>query len=86
MPVSNAGFGPSCPFSGEKLCVTLTVYKVADMTEAVKMTNAIQVTSNCMSTRACSEVWMYACVCVRVCMYVCMHVYVYVYVCMYLCI
>lgn len=40
--VPETGTGPEYPFSGEKLSVTLTVYKVKDITEAVEMTNKIQ--------------------------------------------
>jgi len=40
--VKETGYGPSCPFSGEKLSVTLTLYKVKNIDEATKLTNAIQ--------------------------------------------
>jgi sulfoacetaldehyde dehydrogenase len=40
--VKETGVGPECPFSGEKLSVTLTYYKVKDINEAVSMTNKIQ--------------------------------------------
>ena len=40
--VKETGYGPKCPFSGEKLCVTLTLYKVKDIEEATSLTNAIQ--------------------------------------------
>jgi sulfoacetaldehyde dehydrogenase len=40
--VPETGTGPEYPFSGEKLSVTLTVYKVKDINEAVELTNKIQ--------------------------------------------
>jgi sulfoacetaldehyde dehydrogenase len=40
--VKETGAGAKFPFSGEKLCVTLTLYKVKDINEAVIMTNKIQ--------------------------------------------
>jgi sulfoacetaldehyde dehydrogenase len=40
--VKETGVGPSCPFSGEKLSVTLTLYKVKDIKEATNLTNTIQ--------------------------------------------
>ncbi len=40
--VPETGTGPDYPFSGEKLTVTMTLYKVKDIDEAIAMTNAIQ--------------------------------------------
>ena len=40
--VPETGVGSDHPFSGEKLCVTLTLYKVANIDEAISMTNKIQ--------------------------------------------
>lgn len=40
--IPETGTGPNYPFSGEKLSVNLTVYRVKNMKEAVKMTNKIQ--------------------------------------------
>jgi len=40
--VPETGTGPNFPFSGEKLSVTLTVYRVKSIRDAVKMTNKIQ--------------------------------------------
>lgn len=40
--VKEQGVGKDFPFSGEKLCVTLTVYNVADLQGAIDMTNSIQ--------------------------------------------
>ena len=40
--VQETGAGPNYPFSGEKLSVTLTVYRVKDIKAAIKMTNKIQ--------------------------------------------
>eukprot|EP00605_Chrysophyceae_sp_TOSAG23-4_P001719 GSChrysophyteH1.ASY1.ANO1.1888.1 assembled CDS len=40
--VKEEGAGPNHPFSGEKLSVTLTYYKVKDIDDAIRMTNAIQ--------------------------------------------
>ena len=40
--VPESGAGPKYPFSGEKLSVTLTVYRVKDVMAAIKMTNKIQ--------------------------------------------
>jgi len=39
--VEEDGVGPEHPFSGEKMCVTLTVFKVADFDAAVNQVNAI---------------------------------------------
>jgi len=40
--VKETGVGPDAPFSGEKLHVTLTMYKIKDIQEAVDMTRSIQ--------------------------------------------
>lgn len=40
--VPETGVGPDAPFSGEKLCVTLTLYKVGSVQEAITRTNDIQ--------------------------------------------
>jgi sulfoacetaldehyde dehydrogenase len=40
--VKEDSVGPDAPFSGEKLCVTLTCYKVKDLQHAIEMTNNIQ--------------------------------------------
>ncbi|MCX2980298.1 aldehyde dehydrogenase family protein [Halieaceae bacterium IMCC14734] len=40
--VPETGAGPDYPFSGEKLSVTMTLYKVKDIDEAISLTNAIQ--------------------------------------------
>ena len=40
--VGEQGVGRDFPFSGEKLCVTLTLYKVKDLQGAIDMTNSIQ--------------------------------------------
>ena len=40
--VKETGVGPNHPFSGEKLSVTLTLYKINNIEDAVKMTNMIQ--------------------------------------------
>eukprot|EP00606_Chrysophyceae_sp_TOSAG23-5_P001591 GSChrysophyteH2.ASY1.ANO1.177.1 assembled CDS len=40
--VKESGVGADHPFSGEKLSVTLTLYKIKDIQEAVTMTNKIQ--------------------------------------------
>jgi sulfoacetaldehyde dehydrogenase len=40
--VKETNVGPDAPFSGEKLCVALTVYKVADIDSAISKTNDIQ--------------------------------------------
>lgn len=40
--VPETGAGPDYPFSGEKLTVTMALYKVRDIDEAIAMTNAIQ--------------------------------------------
>jgi len=40
--VPETGAGPDYPFSGEKLSVTMALYKVKDIDEAIERTNAIQ--------------------------------------------
>lgn len=40
--VPETGAGPDYPFSGEKLTVTMALYKVEDIDEAIEMTNRIQ--------------------------------------------
>ena len=40
--VPETGVGPDHPFSGEKLTVTMTLYRVKDIDEAIAMTNRIQ--------------------------------------------
>lgn len=40
--VPETGAGPDYPFSGEKLTVTMTLYRVKDIDEAIEMTNRIQ--------------------------------------------
>ena len=40
--VPETGAGPDYPFSGEKLTVTMALYKVQDIDEAIEMTNTIQ--------------------------------------------
>lgn len=40
--VPESGAGPDFPFSGEKLSVTMALYKVADIDEAIALTNDIQ--------------------------------------------
>lgn len=40
--VPETGTGPDHPFSGEKLTVTMTLYRVKDIDEAIAMTNRIQ--------------------------------------------
>ena len=40
--VPETGTGPDFPFSGEKLTVTMTLYRVKDIDEAIEKTNAIQ--------------------------------------------
>lgn len=40
--VPETGAGPDYPFSGEKLTVTMALYKVQDIDEAIEMTNRIQ--------------------------------------------
>lgn len=40
--VPETGFGPDHPFSGEKLTVVMALYRVADIDEAIALTNNIQ--------------------------------------------
>lgn len=40
--IPETGAGPDFPFSGEKLSVTMALYKVKDIDEAIALTNAIQ--------------------------------------------
>lgn len=40
--VPETGVGPEHPFSGEKLTVTMALYRVADIDEAIALTNRIQ--------------------------------------------
>jgi len=40
--IPETGAGPDYPFSGEKLSVTMALYKVRDIDEAIALTNAIQ--------------------------------------------
>ena len=40
--VPETGAGPDFPFSGEKLTVTMALYKVKDIDEAIELTNRIQ--------------------------------------------
>ena len=40
--IPETGAGPDYPFSGEKLTVTMALYKVKDIAEAIQLTNAIQ--------------------------------------------
>jgi len=40
--VPETGTGPDYPFSGEKLTVTMTLYRAKDIDEAIELTNAIQ--------------------------------------------
>ena len=40
--VPETGAGPDHPFSGEKLTVTMTLYRVKDIDEAIALTNEIQ--------------------------------------------
>ena len=40
--VPETGAGPDYPFSGEKLTVTMALYKVRDIDDAIALTNAIQ--------------------------------------------
>lgn len=40
--VPETGFGPDYPFSGEKMCVTMTLYRVKNIDEAIDLTNSIQ--------------------------------------------
>ena len=40
--VPEAGFGPDYPFSGEKMTVTMTLYRAKDIDDAIRLTNGIQ--------------------------------------------
>ena len=40
--VPETGFGPDFPFSGEKLSVTMALYKAKDIDQAIELTNGIQ--------------------------------------------
>jgi len=40
--IPETGAGPDYPFSGEKLSVTMALYKVQDIDHAIELTNAIQ--------------------------------------------
>ena len=40
--VPETGFGPDYPFSGEKLSVTMALYRASDIDEAIALTNGIQ--------------------------------------------
>jgi len=40
--IPETGAGPDYPFSGEKLSVTMALYKVKDIEQAIELTNAIQ--------------------------------------------
>jgi sulfoacetaldehyde dehydrogenase len=40
--VPETGTGPDYPFSGEKLTVTMALYKIKDIDEAIELTNSIQ--------------------------------------------
>jgi sulfoacetaldehyde dehydrogenase len=40
--VPETGYGPAHPFSGEKLSVTMALYKVGNIDEAIALTNNIQ--------------------------------------------
>jgi sulfoacetaldehyde dehydrogenase len=40
--VHETGVGPKFPFSGEKLCVTMALYRVPDLDAAIALTNRIQ--------------------------------------------
>jgi hypothetical protein len=40
--VPETGVGPDYPFSGEKLTVTMTLYRASDIDDAIALTNAIQ--------------------------------------------
>ena len=40
--VPETGFGPEYPFSGEKLSVTMALYRAKDIDEAIALTNGIQ--------------------------------------------
>ena len=40
--VPEEGWGPESPFSGEKLCVTMALYRAKDIDHAIELTNSIQ--------------------------------------------
>jgi len=40
--VPETGFGPDFPFSGEKMSVTMTLYRAKDIDDAIRLTNGIQ--------------------------------------------
>ncbi|MDQ3139449.1 MAG: aldehyde dehydrogenase family protein, partial [Pseudomonadota bacterium] len=40
--VPETGYGPDHPFSGEKMTVTIALYRAKDIDEAIRLTNAIQ--------------------------------------------
>ncbi|MFA7604559.1 MAG: aldehyde dehydrogenase family protein [Novosphingobium sp.] len=40
--VPETGFGPEYPFSGEKLSVTMALYRAKDIDDAIRLTNGIQ--------------------------------------------
>ncbi|MBW8754123.1 MAG: aldehyde dehydrogenase family protein [Sphingomonadales bacterium] len=40
--VPETGFGPDAPFSGEKLSVTMALYRAKDIDDAIRITNGIQ--------------------------------------------
>lgn len=40
--VPEEGWGPEFPFSGEKLCVTMALYRAKDIDHAIELTNSIQ--------------------------------------------
>lgn len=40
--VPETGYGPEHPFSGEKMTVTMALYRAKDIDEAIRLTNAIQ--------------------------------------------
>ena len=40
--VPEEGWGPEFPFSGEKLCVTMALYRAKDIEHAIELTNSIQ--------------------------------------------
>ena len=40
--VPETGFGPEYPFSGEKMTVTMALYRAKDIDDAIRLTNAIQ--------------------------------------------
>lgn len=40
--VPETGYGPEYPFSGEKMTVTMALYRAKDLDDAIRLTNAIQ--------------------------------------------